>query len=457
MIAKNGCNIARRCALFPAGIFALLLRTTIGFGQSVPDAIAVSPQSVAPASEDSPTSVDANTDATLPVSESSSASVQADSRETGYSSVPRRFHYNFDLTLRAGSDDNINLSHTDRQSDSFYEIAPVLTLGFGDFVTHEENFLRVDFAPSWVGYVNHAQDNAIQEVFRLTGQYRFSRLTLSLGQSVDSLDGAETETAIAQDSVNSRLNLDVSGRTRRNIYITNLGATYDLSDKNFLSAGLGYSASDYVNLISYQQTSANLYINYRYSPKLVVGIGVNGGLELVDPPTPDQTFEQANLRLTYEAGGKLSFTGLAGVEVRQFKNTSAGQYISPVFTLQATYRPFDGTEVTFDALHQTEPSAVSVGQDFSTSTLSIEVHQRLLSRIRLGLSVGYETAQYFSAVTGVNTTRQDNYYFVEPTVDIAVTRYWALGGFYLRQQNATSDGSYSFYDSQIGFRSIFKF
>src|SRR5450759_1835899 len=164
MIGKNGCNIARRCALFPAGIFALLLRTTIGFGQqSAPDAIAVSPQSVAPASEDSPTSVDANTDATLPAPESSSASVQADSRETGYSSVPRRFHYNLDLTHRAGSDDNINLSHTDRQSDYFFAIAPILTLGFGDFAAHQENFLRVDFAPSWVGYVNHAQDNAIQE------------------------------------------------------------------------------------------------------------------------------------------------------------------------------------------------------------------------------------------------------------------------------------------------------
>ena len=120
MIGKNGCNIARRCALFRAGIFALLLRTTLSFGQqSVPDSIAVSPQPLAPESASSATSVDANTDATLAAPETSSASVQADPRETGYSSVPRRFHYNLDLTLRAGSDDNINLSHTDRQSDYF--------------------------------------------------------------------------------------------------------------------------------------------------------------------------------------------------------------------------------------------------------------------------------------------------------------------------------------------------
>ena len=274
---------------------------------------------------------------------------------------------------------------------------------------------------------------------------------------MDVLDGAETETTIAQDSVNSRLNLDVSGRTRRNIYTTNLGATYDLSDKNFLSAGLAYSASDYANLISYQEISANLYINHRYSSKLVIGIGVNGGLELVDPPTPDQTFEQANLRLTYEAAGKLSFTGLGGVEVRQFGNTSAGQYISPVFALGATYRPFDGTELSLDALRQTAPSAILVGQDFSTTSVSAGVHQRFLRRFRLGFSVGYENAQYFSAISGVNATRKDNYYFVEPTIDIALTRYWAWGAFYLRRQNDTADGSYSFYDSQIGLRSIFKF
>jgi hypothetical protein len=81
----------------------------------------------------------------------------------------------------------------------------------------------------------------------------------------------------------------------------------------------------------------------------------------------------------------------------------------------------------------------------------------LFRRIRLGLSAGYENAQYISAITGANATRKDNYYFVQPNVDFALTRYWSWGAFYLRRQNDTSDASFSFYDNQIGLRSTLKF
>ena len=419
--------------------------------------MAVSPQPSAPESGYSPGPVDVNAEPTLPAPESSSAGVQIDSRETGYSSAPRRFHYTLDLTFQGGHDDNINLSRLNRQSDYFFTIAPKATLGFGDFATRKENFLLVDFAPSWVSYVKHTGDDAIQELFRLIGQYRFSRLTLSLTQTVDWLDGAETETAINKDSVNSRLNLDVSGRTRRNIYTTNLDATYDLSAKNSFSAGVAYSASEYVNLISSQAIGGNFYINHQYSSKLVIGIGVSGSLDLVDPPTPNQTAEQANVRLAYEASDKFSVTGFGGVEFRQFENTGSGQYISPVFTVDATYRPFDGTDVTLGVSRQTAASAVLVNQDFTYTSISAGMHQRLFRRIRLGVSAGYENAQYISAITGANATRQDNYYFVEPSVDFALTRYWSWGAFYLRRQNNTSDASFSFYDDQIGIRSTLKF
>src|SRR5207302_10390210 len=99
MIGKNGCTIARRCAPLPAGMFALLLWKTISFGQqSVPDSITVSPQPSAPENGYSPRPVDVNAEPPLPAPESSSAGgVQIDSRETGYSSAPRRFHYTLHL------------------------------------------------------------------------------------------------------------------------------------------------------------------------------------------------------------------------------------------------------------------------------------------------------------------------------------------------------------------------
>src|SRR5438270_13841239 len=64
------------------------------------------------------------------------------------SADPRRFHYGLDITFRGVYDDNINISQTDRVSDFYFTIEPTLTLGFGDIIGREENFLRLDYAPS---------------------------------------------------------------------------------------------------------------------------------------------------------------------------------------------------------------------------------------------------------------------------------------------------------------------
>lgn len=393
----------------------------------------------------------------LPAPETSDASVEADANVTGISSSPRRFHYNLQIGARFAHDDNIFLRNTDRQSDYYLAISPQLTLGFGDYNTREENFVRVDYAPSMVFYRDHSEENGFQQIFRLTGQYRLRRLTLVLSQGIDVLDGVETDTKVSKDSLNNRLNLDVSGRTKRKIYVTDVSANYDFSAKTFLSVPFSLGISDYDDLISSRRFSTGIYINYRYSPKLIVGVGGTGGLEVVDDPNPDQTFEQANVQVTYEAGEKLSFSASAGLEFRQFEDDAANQHVSPVFNLGATYKPFDGTELRIDGSRQTLPSAVLAGQDFVTTSISAELRQRLLRRIFLGLSIGYQNSEYFATVEGVNATRQDNYFYVEPTIDVAITRYWLCGIFYLRRQNDSADGSFTFDDNQVGLRTLLKF
>src|SRR5205823_5172318 len=103
---------------------------------------------------------------------------------------------------------------------------------------------------------------------------------------------------------------------------------------------------DSASLISSQIFSGNLFLNYRYSEKIVIGLGGTGGYDVVDNPTPDETFEEANVRGSYQVTGKIAFNFSGGVEFRQFENNSRGEYISPVFELNATYQPFDGTKIT---------------------------------------------------------------------------------------------------------------
>jgi len=299
----------------------------------------------------------------------------------------------------------------------------------------------------------------VQQLIHLEGQHRFSKLTVKFGEEIAILDGTDLRTLGDLSSPGGQANLDVSARTRFQTYNTRIEASYDLSGKTFLSSEVDSSitAYDSSNLFSSEVVSGNLFMNYRYSDKLAVGIGGTGGYDLVDGSNPDQTFEQANARIGYQATGKISLNVSGGIEFRQFENNSRGEYISPVFEVNASYQPFDGTTVALSGSRRTYNSAVLAGQDFAGTMITVDLRQRLLQRFYFAVSGGYQNSDYFSTVNGVVANRRDNYYFAEPSLEFSITRFWTVGGYYLRRQNNTSLQSFSFYDNQFGFRTTLKF
>jgi Putative beta-barrel porin 2 len=375
------------------------------------------------------------------------------------SAEPRRFRYELKLSFRGVYDDNINISNTDRLSDYYYTFEPVLTLGVGDITGQENNFIRLDYAPSLFLFVHHTSNNAVQQIIRLAGQHRFSRLTLTLATEISIADGTDLRTLADQTFPGSHANLDVGGRTQFQTYNSRAGASYDLSGKTFLSAEFDSLITDYnsSSLFSSQILSENVFINYRYSDKVVVGIGGTGGYDFADDPNPDQSFEQVNARLSYELTGKLSVNLSGGIEFRQFEGSSQGQHISPVYQLSAIYRPSDSTNFTLTGTRQTFNSGVLAGQDFTETMIQASVRQRFLQRFYLAVAGGFQNSKYFSTISGVTANRQDDYYFIEPSLEFSVTRFWRIGGYYLRRQNDTSNSSFQFYDNQVGVRTALTF
>ena len=398
----------------------------------------------------------------LPVQENNE-SVTRETREiadpgaSGLSTTPRRFRYAFQFQVRGIYDDNINLSPTDPITDYYFTLEPKIVLAFGDAGSKKENYLRFDYAPRVFLFVDHTEDNAFQHVIRLEGQVRFSRLTLKLSQEVQLLDGTDVDIRTGAGETASRLNLDVSGRTELRLYTTDLSASYDLGGKTFLSGGVSYVAYDYPTLISSEVLAGNVYFNYNYSPKLTVGIGGNVGWSRVEDPDPDETFEQVNVRASYGAGGKLVLEGSAGVEFRQSDESGSSQRASPVFQLGATYKPFDGTSIFVTGARSTANSAVLAGQDYTLTHLSVGARQRVLRRFSIALEGGYQHAEYFNTIDGVSATREDNYYFIQPTVDVTLTRFWSVGAFFLHRQNSSADANFDFKDNQVGVQTTLTF
>src|SRR5205085_5143067 len=104
---------------------------------------------------------------------------------------PRRFKYNFGATLRAVYDDNINISSFDRISDYYFTIEPFISFGLGDDPDTGANFLTFIYRPSIFLFLDHSENDGVQHVISLQAARRFSKLSLSLSQTVQILDGQD--------------------------------------------------------------------------------------------------------------------------------------------------------------------------------------------------------------------------------------------------------------------------
>lgn len=366
----------------------------------------------------------------------------------------RRFRYHFSVTVRTVYDDNINLAKTQPEGDFYTSFEPTIRLSLGEPGSESNNVVLFVYAPNAVFFADHSEADAIQHVIHLEAQRVFGKISASLSGDVQILDGADLRSLT--DTTGRQANIDVGARTRSNVYSAKLGASYDLSSKTFLSGGIDYSRHDYDSLISSQSLSGNLYFNYNYSPKLVLGLGGTFGYNETGDSTPAQYFEQANLRASFNPGEKLSLSGSVGVEIREFENAD-GVYTSPVFEFSASYRPFDGTNVSLTGSRRTQNSAVIAGGDYASTRIDFSVQQRFLQRIFVSLSAGYESAEYFSSFSGVDLNRSDDYYYLQVAIDTNITRFWDVGLYFLHREDSSSSDLFSFSDNQFGIRSSLMF
>jgi hypothetical protein len=374
--------------------------------------------------------------------------------ETVYSGEARRFHYLFLLTVRGVWDDNIFISHTNKVSDFYFAIEPQITIGVGDIAGHTTSYLRLDYMPSAILFVDHSDEDAFNQLIHLEGGYSSGRLTLSLSQDIAILESANLNSFF--DTTGLWANTDASGPTRMNFFYTRLRASYQLTGKMYLQAEFDSPTYFYPGNISDYTVAGGLYLYYSWLPKLSVGIGGTFGYTWVDEPSTNQTFEQINLRLNYEVTAKFALWASAGVEFRQFDG-NRDTYDSPVFELGVTYHPFSGTYLSLVAGRRIFPSGYVSNQDFGATYVAGRFQQRLFHRVYLGLGAGYEHSNYFTTDRDVTATRDDDYWFIEPSVDVLITRWLSAGVYYLHREDSSNQEFFDWEDNQVGVRATLRF
>src|SRR2546423_9972341 len=78
----------------------------------------------------------------------------------------RRFRYSFGVTVREVFDDNINISSSNRVSDSYTVLEPAIHLGFGDS-EGGFNYLTFDYILSAYFFADQTSRNGVEHLIHL--------------------------------------------------------------------------------------------------------------------------------------------------------------------------------------------------------------------------------------------------------------------------------------------------
>jgi len=378
-------------------------------------------------------------------------------QELGKNSGP--LEYAVHLNIRGAYDDNIALTHTSRLDDFFIQIQPSLMLGIGD-VVKTDTFLAAIYAPSFYRYDDHSDFDSDQHQVRVLGGIQSGNLILRFTQDVAILNNIVLAATSDERSALGTIN----GRTDLDLYNTRLVANYNMTPNDFLFSELKMSRTEYAQpLVSSELYAVDLYLNHGFTQSLVLGAGVEGGYNTVDFPTPNQSMVQANGHLRFQPSDRFSFDVIAGAEFRKFESSSRtiprGSYSTPVFSISASWLPCDSTRIIFGATRQVLNSAAQTAQDYVDTNLSMTIRERLSRQLYFIVLGGYEHVDYFNTIDSPMPllTLSDDYFYIQPSIDILLTRFWSLGGYYLRRQNFGSVSIVDFYSNEYGVRTSIKF
>ncbi|HZR78066.1 MAG TPA: hypothetical protein VFA58_02605 [Chthoniobacterales bacterium] len=365
------------------------------------------------------------------------------------------FEFAIHLTIRGAYDDNIALTHTNELDDFFVEIQPCLLLGIGDLV-RQDTFLAAIYIPSFYRYEDNPIFDSNQHVIHVLGGITTGKLTLRMSQDI-----ALRDNIVLAASTGERSGLGTTnGRTDLHTFNTRLSANYNMTPNDFMFSELKMNRTEYAApLISNELYAADLYLNHGFSSQFVLGAGVELGSNPVDFPTPDQRIVQANAHLNYTPSDKFSLDVIAGEEFRTFQNGARGTYDTPVFAVSANWAPEEETKIGLTASRQIYNSAAATAQDYVDTSVSGILREHICKPFYVTLLGGYEHVEYFNAIDSPMplTAITSDYFYMQPSFDLVVTRWWEIGAYYLRRQNAGSVSTLAFQSNEFGFRTTIKF
>ncbi len=330
-------------------------------------------------------------------------------------------------------------------------LRPTTGVSFNFTMGHPE--LRRTLGASYTGLYIFGQEDSGTRPFTqqlaLRGSYGFAKLELGLGITFTGLSGE---------------NRDIGGQSNQDLFTIAFTSTYEFTPKTSVDLDLSIPVRQYSAGANSAEITATSFLNYQYSPKTTIGVGVAAGLTKVQEQNgasnqDAQRYVQVLARASTATSEILSFSATLGAALLEAGDS---QKVTPVFGLGATWTPRLGTSFSLTADQRPQNSAANTSTNFVTTSVALTVTQRLGRWMRLSVSGGYENASYYSiggSSSALNTSagdRHDQLYVGQMGLNADLGRRWSAQLLYSYTKNTSNTGD-AFDSSRAQFQINFNF
>jgi hypothetical protein len=342
------------------------------------------------------------------------------------------WHFRFGLTAAYEYDTNFAMRAVDEAETQIISVSPYGVLSYGEQGSGIDFQLR--YAPEFRWFSNEA----IEELVNHT-------LSTSLG-----INGARSRISVyANYNHNEGGNIEVGNLVTSDIFTIGSLASYDVSDKTTVGGTLKYSLSEYDAFNSFSVFNTTLFADYAITPKTRLGLSV--GYEHVeqDLNLSADAFN-ASIRASWAATDRIRVDATVGVENREFDGGES--FTTPAGDVGIGYNISDKANVRLSAYRRATPSIGAANTMFYSTGVALSGTVQATDKVGLRLVTGFENAQYesTSGVGGVGSDREDDYFFIRPSISYTISSHWSLNLFYQYSDNDSSIAGSIFERSQVG-------
>jgi hypothetical protein len=348
--------------------------------------------------------------------------------EWGISKLRPRVFYRFSY----GND--LPFAPNQRENSILQEVSPGISIRLGEK-------WGIDYTPTFRFYSSDQFRDTFENRVIFAGGTTYEDWTFGFSQSFANSDQSVYQTA---------------AQTKQDNFNTAITAMHQINSKLSLELGLYQNiqiAPDYVN--SYQWSTLD-YLNYHFSPELSVGVGPGFGYIKMSEGF-DISFEQIMAQIKWTPGPKLNLHANVGGDFRQFVDAGVPTVVNPTYGLTLAYQMFEGTAISVVGSRSMEVSYYA-SELVENTSIAANVNQRLLKKLRLGLSGGYRLTSYITATQDLSESRQDDGFFFMARLSAALLKTHATAAIFYRWDDNSSDSpGYGYSTSEVGFELGYRF